>query len=142
MSVNLPELLKKGLVRKVGTDEALARELMAKADEDLKAAQDNIQSSNFGWALAIAYNAMLTAGRALMAKEGYGTMSDGHHLAVVQFCAARLGAEASDLTNAFNRYRMRRHGVLYGQAPAVGENEARHALETANEFVKKARQKI
>lgn len=140
--MNLAELLKKGLVRKVGADEALSAELMANARNDLLAAQKNLDGGDNGWALAIAYNAMLSAGRALMAQEGYGTMADGYHLVVVQFCSARLGPEASDLTNALNHYRTRRHGVLYGQALAVGENEARSAIEKAGKFVEKVRGKM
>jgi uncharacterized protein (UPF0332 family) len=92
--------------------------------------------------LAIAYNAMLSAGRALMTQEGYGTMADGYHLVVVQFCSARLGQEASDLINAFNRYRVRRHGVLYGQELAVGENEAKTAIERAKAFLELMEKKI
>ena len=140
--MNLQELLKKGLIRKIGADGELANELLTGAANDLKVAQDNFNDSNFGWSLAIAYNAMLTAGRALMAKEGYGTFSDGHHLAVVQFCTMRLGADASDLTHAFNRYRVRRHGVLYGQSLPVGENEAKTAIENAKLFTWKIRAKF
>ncbi len=79
---------------------------------------------------------MLTAGRALMAKEGFSTMAEAHHLAVVQYCATRLGPGAGDLVSTFNRYRLRRHGVIYGQAPEVGENEAKKAIENAGLFLK------
>ena len=142
MSVNLSELLKKGLVRKVGVDAALAQELLVNAKNDLVVAQKNLDAKDNGWALAIAYNAMLSAGRALMAQEGYGTLADGYHVVVVHFCSARLNQEASDLINAFNRYRVRRHGVLYGQALAVGENEAKTAIERARQFVQKISEKF
>mgnify|MGYP001572894225 CR=1 FL=1 len=122
-------------MRKVAPDLPLAKELLANARNDLLVAQKNMDAGDNGWALAIAYNAMLSAGRALMAQEGYGTMADGHHVAVVQFCSTRLGQEASDLINAFNHYRVRRHGVFYGQSPPVGENEAKTAIERAGVFL-------
>ena len=67
--MNLSELLDKGDVKKI---EALppgqCRPLLDKAESDLKAAADNLESHP-DWALAIAYNAMLTAGIALMASN-------------------------------------------------------------------------
>jgi len=134
-SVNLSELLDKGDVKKI---EALppgqCRPLLDKAESDLKAAADNLESHP-DWALAIAYNAMLTAGIALMASKGYKASSDSHHLAVVQFCAAVLPAETAPLTSAFGRYRTRRHGVVYGEAESVAPSEASNAIEKAGKLV-------
>jgi len=70
-----------------------------------------------------------------MAYKGYRTYAEAHHLAVVQFCAAVLPKESSTLISTFNRYRVRRHDVVYGESDSVGENEAKRAVENAKNFV-------
>jgi uncharacterized protein (UPF0332 family) len=101
----------------------------------LNAAGDNLKTGHPEWALAISYNAMLSAGMALMAHKGYRTFAEAHHLAVVQFCAAVLPKDSSDLVSTFNRYRVRRHDVVYGESGSVGEDEAKRAVENAKKFV-------
>ena len=88
--MSLPELLKKGLIREVHPDRAKANDLLSKAGKDIKVAEDNLRDGNYDWCLAIAYNSMLSAGRALMELKGYMPLSEAHHLAVVQFCASAL----------------------------------------------------
>lgn len=142
MSMNLSELLNKGIIRKVDPDKSLAKELLALAERDLKTAADNLNANNHDWALAIAYNAMLSSGRALLAYRGYATSSENHHLGVVQFCAAVLPADSSGLVALFNRYRVRRHDVVYGAVKSVGSDEAGKATENAKMFVERIRQKM
>jgi len=60
----------------------------------------------------------------------------------VQYCAAVLTGETGALTNIFNRYRVRRHDVVYGEADSVGENEAANAIQNAKKFLAKVREKI
>jgi len=138
--MDLSELLKKDLVRKADTDSAKAKEMLSMAERDLKVAGDNLDGGNYDWSLAIAYNAMLSCGRALMASKGYSPVSEAHHLAVVQFCGALLPGDP--LVATFNRYRVRRHGVLYGEAGSVGREEAKNAVENAKMFLRKIREKV
>lgn len=139
--MNLSELLRKGLVRKVEPDAALAKNLLEMAGRDIKAASDNAASGNADWALAIAYNSMLSAGRALMAAKGYSAVSESHHLAAVQFCTATL-PDAAALLDSFNRYRIKRHDVLYGGAETVGKTEADNAISKAREFLELIKSKL
>lgn len=141
MSVNLSDLLKKRSIEKIEPDSKAAVSLLKNAESDLAAAEDNLKLKHSDWALAIAYNAMLSAGMALMAFKGYRTHSESHHVAVVEFCAALLPAESSGLVSAFNRYRTRRHDVVYGEtgSDAVGEDEAKRALANASKFVEVVR---
>ena len=138
----MSELLKKGVIEAVELDKKIVKEFMELSRTDLLAAEDNLKTKHFGWALAISYNSMLYAGRALMAARGYRATSDAHHLGVVQFCAAILPQESSQLVVTFNRYRIRRHDVVYGEAEQVKEEEAKRAIENAKIFVKKIEEKI
>ncbi|MFH1221771.1 MAG: HEPN domain-containing protein [Candidatus Micrarchaeota archaeon] len=140
--MNLSELLRKEMIEKVEADKKQAGELFVHAEKDLKVAEDNFKINNYDWSLAIAYNAMLSAGRALMAVMGYRAKMEAHHLAVVQFCAAVMPAESTQLIAAFNRYRARRHEVVYGETETVGKDEAKRALDNAMTFLKKIKEKI
>lgn len=128
------------MIERIEQDKKLANEFMVLAKRDLTAAEDNLMSKHADWALAIAYNAMLYAGRALMAVKGYRPISDSHHLGVVQFCAAVLPKESAQLAATFNRYRVRRHDVVYGEAGSVGENEAENAIKNAKLFIEKIKE--
>lgn len=140
--MNLSELLKNRMIEKVETDKKLSKEFMELSKNDLVAAEDSLKTKHPNWALAIAYNSMLYAGRALMAVKGYRGTSEGHHLGVIQFCAAILPEETSEMVSLFNKYRKRRHDVVYGEAPEVGEDEAKRAIENAKKFIKKIEERF
>ena len=142
MKPSLSGLLKERRIKKVEQDISLAKKLLSIAKRDIKAAKDNLESGHSEWALTIAYNAMLSSGRGLMAASGYGASSDSHHLNVVEFCEAILPADASVLVSLFNKYRMRRHNVVYGELDDVGTDEAKRAIENAEKFVKIIEEKI
>ena len=140
--MSLSDLLKKHMIEKIDADPKHAGELLESAGRDLKAAEDNLKTNHPEWALAISYNAMLSAGMALMAHKGYRTFAEAHHLAVIQFCAAILPKESSGLLSTFNRYRVRRHDVVYGESEAVGEDEAGRAIENAKKFVSEIKERM
>ncbi|MFH1285544.1 MAG: HEPN domain-containing protein [Candidatus Micrarchaeota archaeon] len=136
-SINLSEMLKKREIEKVEEDKEAAERLLAAGERMLKTANDNLGIENYDVALSLAYNAMLNAGMSLMAAKGYRAFSEGHHKTVVTFCAIFLGSSASLLVNIFNRCRVRRHEVVYGEiaGSAVEKSEAENAVAKAKEFV-------
>ena len=142
--MNLSDLLKKREVEKVDSDQKTAEKLLAVARGNIKAAEDNIVMKHGDVALSLAYHSMLNAGRALMAAKGYRAFSEFHHRATVDFCAAMLGAENGELVERFNRYRTRRHDIVYGdvESDSVGENEAKNAVQKAKEFIEIVKAKI
>lgn len=142
MKMSLSELLKKHMIEKIEVDEKLSKEFIKLSKNDLIAAEDSLKTKHPNWALAIAYNSMLYSGRALMASKGYRATSEAHHLGVIQFCAAILPEETSPMISLFNKYRKRRHDVVYGEAPEVGEGEAKRAIENAGIFLKKIEEKL
>ncbi len=133
--MGLQELLKKGDVRKIEPSRERAVSLLVSAERDIKAAGDMLSSGNLEWALAVAYNSMLACGMAIMAEKGYAPSSEAHHLAVVRFCSEVMSAQAAPLMDTFNKYRVRRHEVVYGEAGSVGRNEAERAIENAKKFL-------
>lgn len=135
--MDLSELLKKREIQKVEPDGKTAEKLLKVSHDSIIAAEDNVKMSHNDVALQLAYNAMLNAGRALMAAKGYRAYSETHHKSVVGFCAAMLPSESSQLVALFNRYRIRRHDIVYGEIEggSVGESEAKGAIEKAKELL-------
>lgn len=135
--MSLADLLKKREIEKARPDEAMARKLLAAAQNGLRAAEDNLRIRHPEVALTLAYQSMLNAGRALMAHMGYRAFSESHHKSVVSFCAEVLPTASSTLVRAFNRYRVRRHDIVYGEIEenSVGEDEAKEAIAQARELV-------
>ena len=142
IKMNLSELLKDKIVLETEKDEKTAFQLLESAENDLITAKDNLKLEHTDWALAIAYNSMLSAGRALMAFKGYRTSGESQHLSVVKFCLAVLPAYSDNLIASFNRYRVRRHNVVYGESGSVSESEAKNAIENAKKFIEKVKKKI
>ncbi len=141
--MDLGKLERQGLIEKVTKDQKLAADLIKSANNDLQAAEDNIRIKHPDWALAISYHAMLSAGMALMAAKGFGACGNSHYLSVVKFCAEFFPMESTQLVSSFNKYRVRRNDIIYGEAKdSVGEDEALRALARAKEFVDKVEEII
>lgn len=134
--MNLSEMLRKREIEKTEPDRNTAQKLLKASEGAIIAAEDNLKIKHNDVALSLAYNAMLNAGRALMAAKGYRAYSETHHKNVVGFCAVILPSESAQLVSLFNRYRMRRHDIVYGEIEgnSVGENEAKNAINKAKEF--------
>ncbi len=135
MKASLGKLLQEGLVEEIGPAPGLAKQAIASAEKDLATARAVLKIGNFDWAYAIAYNAMLQAGRALLFRSGYRSRPEHGHVAVVRFCAERLGKKSGVLVELFNKMRVRRHKVVYEQRETVSEGEAKRAIENAAEML-------
>jgi uncharacterized protein (UPF0332 family) len=102
----------------------------------METAKTLIASSQFDWALAVSYNAMLTAGRALMFERGYRPSNTEGHLAVVQFLTITLGEETGNrLVLIMNGMRKKRHRIVYEEMDIVSLKEAQQAIEWTEEFI-------
>ncbi len=142
--MNLSEMLKKREILRVEPDPKTAKKLLAVSTGGIKAAEDNLKMNHNDVALQLAYTSMLNAGRALMAAKGYRGSSETHHKIVVNFCSVVLPADSMSLVSAFNRFRVRRHDIVYGEIEggSVGESEAHSAIAKARDFLELIKSKI
>lgn len=69
--MSLEELLKSKVIRRIKPNHSLALKAIKRARRDIATAKTLISNEKFDWALAVSYNAMLTAGRALMFYKGF-----------------------------------------------------------------------
>ena len=107
---------------------------LKRARKDLSTAKSTIPVDE-EWAYAIAYNAMLRAGRALMFSLGFRPKGKDQHKTVVDFCTGVLGQEYKNLTVRFNRMRIKRHDFIYDPERPISKTEAGQSIENAEKFV-------
>jgi uncharacterized protein (UPF0332 family) len=135
--MSLEKLLRDRLISKVVSSPKQVGEVFRVAERDLNAARNSLREGDFDWALAIAYNSMLQAGRALMLKRGFRPVGEFKHVAVVEFVKVEFGGDelCRRLAFAFGKIRRKRHRVVYEQAGITTEREASEVIGLAEEFV-------
>jgi uncharacterized protein (UPF0332 family) len=134
--MSLEELLRNKIIRKTTPDKSSALKSLKRAKRDIDTAKTLISNGKFDWSLAVSYNAMLTAGRALMLQKGYRPSSTEGHLAVVQYLTATAETKLTDrMIMVMNGMRKKRHRIIYEEMDIVSNDEAEQAVKWAEEFV-------
>ncbi|OGI15649.1 hypothetical protein A3K63_04420 [Candidatus Micrarchaeota archaeon RBG_16_49_10] len=136
--MSLERLLKDRIIRKVRIDKELARKTFEIASRDIEVAGKVLEGKSYNWSLAISYNSMLQAGRALMFSRGFKPAGEYKHVAVVKFLHEEFGKDLTDrMIGILDRMRKKRHAAVYDAPDIVSVDEARNALKWAKEFMKK-----
>jgi len=139
--MDLSALLKEGRLRRITTDGRQAEECLQVARRDIRVAKKLLSEDN-DWAFSAAYNAMLQAARAMMFADGYSPIGENQHKTTVDYADAKLGAKYREKIDLFDDMRKKRHKAVYEKAGAISAFEARHAVETAEDFLEKVVVKI
>jgi len=135
--------LRSRIIRRIRPDRKLAVDSLRRASRDIETARTLIENEKFDWSLAVSYNAILQAGRALMYSQGYRPSSTEGHVAVVRFLQTSNEAEIRDrMTLVLNGMRKKRHRIVYEEMDIVSKEEAEQALKWAEEFVNIIHEKI
>jgi len=128
------ELHDKGLIEPGRFSSEQVEDLLKVAQRDLATSGEILESAH-EWAYAIAYNAMLQAGRAFMFEKGYRSRGEGHHLTVIKFLRAGLDPKFASTISVMDRMRRKRNRSMYDTVGAISLKEAGEAVETARDFV-------
>jgi uncharacterized protein (UPF0332 family) len=135
--MSLEELLRSRVIRRTRPDRRLALNSIERARRDIDTAKTLVASEKLDWSLAVSYNAMLAAGRALMINRGYLPSSTEDHLAVMRFLTIALGSETSErMVMVMNGMRKKRHRIVYEEMDIVSRDEAEQAIKWTEEFVR------
>ena len=129
----IDDLQRQGLIKTVPVDPKKIQDSRELALRDVSTAK-SILKGNQDWAFAIAYNAVLQAGRALMFSRGYRPDGANQHISVVKF--AELYLDKND-SIVFDRMRRKRNSSVYDTAGSITESEAAFAIQQAEDLVKK-----
>jgi len=135
--MNYKELIKGGLLKKekIGFDEI--SKVLEKAHQKIKSAYVLVKNDDAENGFQLAYEAMLLAGRALVFSYDFRPRATSSHKIVVQFSEIILKKDYKNLTDKFNKARLKRNYLIYGIGLAISKTEAENALKTAEQFVDK-----
>lgn len=134
--MNFKDLDKANLIEKVEFNPNQVGKILTRSLKDLNTAKATLKIDE-EWAYAIAYHAMLRAGRALLFSEGYRPKGKDQHKTVVLATKEILGEEFGVLLNDFDRMRRRRHEFIYESLKPIPLSEAEVALSNAEKLVHK-----
>jgi uncharacterized protein (UPF0332 family) len=139
--VSLKRLESQGLIERISYSDKQIIANINRASKDIATAKATVKIDE-GWAFAISYHAMLRAGRALMFSMGYRPKGKDQHKTVVDFCAEILGEGFKNLTDRFNRMRIKRHDFIYEPERPIPRTEAEKSIESARSFLKEITDRI
>lgn len=129
------ELENKGLIRETKINFKQIYDFLLRSRQDLQTSKSNL-SIDEAWSYAIAYNAMLRAGRSLMMSFGYRPLGKDQHATVVRFTSIVFGNKFKDLIHKFDRMRRKRHNFIYEPNRPIPRQEAAQAIADAKELLK------
>ncbi|MBU3896348.1 MAG: HEPN domain-containing protein [Nanoarchaeota archaeon] len=136
MKMNSEELLSKGMIEALDIDSNLIKKTLTRGEKNLKSSKKIFKSEEYDWTLAVAYSAMLQAGRALMFSKGYRPKGEFKHLSVIEFVHSEFGDKiSSKMIRLFDNYRKKRNKIVYEEYDIVSEDEAEEAIKFADEFL-------
>ena len=94
--MSLEKLLRDRIIQRIRIDRNLTQKTFSIATRDLETAKSVLEGGSYSWSLAIAYNAMLQAGRALMFSKGFKPAGQYQHVAVVRFLQEIFSKELTE----------------------------------------------
>ncbi len=134
--MNYERLLRDKFIKRQTPDFRQIDKQLQRSLKDLKTSEANLKI-DLTWSLAIAYHAMIRAGRALMYSKGYLPAAKRTHKTIIEFTRLLLGPEYYVLVSKFNRLRRKRHDFIYESKNHVTHSEAKSCLETARALIDK-----
>lgn len=129
------ELENTGLIRETKINFEQIYNFLSRSRQDLKTAKSNLTIDE-AWSYAIAYHAMLRAGRSLMMSFGYRPLGKDQHATVVRFTSVVFGNKTKNLIHKFDRMRRKRHNFIYEPNRPIPRQEAEQAVTDAEALVK------
>lgn len=121
---------------KIENTKELVENSLKIAYRDIITAKKMFDFKDYDWALSIAYNAILQAGKSLMFFKGYRPTGYSKHLSIIDFIKENFNSNIpNEMFFLFNKVRKKRHQVVYEELNLVSKDEAKFILEKAEEFI-------
>jgi uncharacterized protein (UPF0332 family) len=133
--VQFEELEEKGLIQKIKINFKQTYNFLLRSRKDLQTSKANLAIDE-EWSYAIAYHAVLRAGRALMMSFGYRPRGRDQHATVVRFTTVVFGDKLKELIRNFDRMRRKRHDFIYEPDRPIPRQEAEQSIKNADALVK------
>lgn len=130
-------LIEKGLLKEEKINFGFVRKILAKSRKDLMSSEILLANKQEENSFELAYESMLSAGRALAFSFGLRPRAQGSHRIIIEFSREVFGEPMKNLMSRFDRMRKKRHYLIYGAGLAISKVEAKNAINSAKEFVSK-----
>ena len=134
--MHFSDLVKKGQLVKEVTSKAKIAEFLQFAEEELSAAEFNLQRYPLT-AYKSAYDALLHAGNALIRYYGYRATAKYTHITITEFVDRVIGKDLGNLARAFKRMRRKRHPLQYDAKFTESSTEVKNSILQSSALVKK-----
>lgn len=131
--MSFDELIAKRVIEPVSVEPAEIASLLEVARRDIATAE-TLLSTDYDWAFAVAYNAILQSSVAYMAHCGFRPSTRNKHYNTFRFMSEAL-ADEGDLVSRLQRFRKKRNLTVYESVGAVGDAEVRDIIRFAPLFV-------
>jgi uncharacterized protein (UPF0332 family) len=138
--MDFDELLDKGIIEPVAVDAAEIANLLRVARRDVATAE-SLLGTDYDWAFAVAYNAVLQSSVAYMGQCGFRPANRNKHYNTFRFMKQAL-ADQPELASRLQRFRKKRNTTVYESVGAVGEAEVRDIIAFAPVYVSMIRERL
>ena len=139
--IDFESYVNNGLIKRQAANFRQIESQILRAEKDLRTF-NLVINDDPEWASAIAYQAMLRAGRALLFSYGFLPVEKQQHKTVVEITAKMLGAKFNLTVKQFDRLRKKRHVFLYDSEDSNNFTEAKKAIAIADELIKEIKERI
>ncbi|KKP80524.1 MAG: hypothetical protein UR82_C0091G0005 [Candidatus Moranbacteria bacterium GW2011_GWF1_35_5] len=129
------EFIDSGLLKPEKINFSDVRKVLAKAQSNLKSAEILLANEQYENSFELAYEAMLSAGRALSFSINLRPRAQGSHKIIADFTEHALGKNHINIIRKFDKMRKKRHYLIYGAGLEISEIEALGAIKNAREFI-------
>jgi uncharacterized protein (UPF0332 family) len=133
--MNFEELERNGLIGKTRINLKQIYNFLSRSKKDILTAKATLVIDK-EWSYAIAYHALLRAGRALLLSFGYRPKGKDQHKTIILSTSIAFGGELEDLIRQFDRMRRKRHDFIYELDRPIPKQEAEKALADTEKLIK------
>ncbi|MBL6991606.1 MAG: hypothetical protein ISR65_17610 [Bacteriovoracaceae bacterium] len=122
-------------IKRQDTSKNEISDLFKIVNRDIQDSSSN-EHLSIDWKFGIAYNAALKLCTILVRASGYRISSGAHHFITIMLLPSIMGPDKKNLSNYFDKCRIKRNRVEYEVVGGINEDEALELIENVVKFKK------
>ncbi len=140
--MNYQKLIKKGWFKKQKINKEQIKALIQASNKNIESAKLLLKNKDYDSSFRLAYDAMLSAGRALSFSYGLRPRVKNSHKNIVNFTKKVLSKDHKNVIIKFNKARKQRHYIKYTMPGAISKTEAQNNIQNAKKLTEIIQKKI
>ena len=129
-AMKVQDCFKEGLLKKITPSKQYAVKSLENSLMYIQDAKENLTLNNTNLVIFCSYTAMFHAARALLFRDG---IKERSHLCIVSYLRETY-PQLRRLANQLDSYRRNRHNSLYALDFLISDDEAKQAIDDAEQF--------